>query len=225
MQKSLILLCLICLLLEVSCKKKNNPLISSARITVTDVDGNIYHTVTIGTQIWMVENLKTTKYSDGTPIPNISDDNLWGIQSSAAYCNYNDSSSYADIYGRLYNWYAVTNSHNICPKGWHIPTDSEFTILSNFLCGYNIAGGKLKDNDTTLWQCPNIGATNISGFSGLPGGGRYGAGMFYDIRTYGTWWCADTTNATTVFLTNTNSKVSRSTLDMTYGCSIRCLKN
>jgi uncharacterized protein (TIGR02145 family) len=139
--------------------------------TVTDIDGNIYHTVTIGTQVWMVENLKTTKYRNGDPIPNVTG-NAWAALTTGAYCWYNnDAATYKATYGALYNWYAVADSRNIAPTGWHVPTDAEWTTLTTFLGGESVAGGKLKETGTNHWTSPNTGATNETGFTALPGGG------------------------------------------------------
>src|ERR1035437_682216 len=142
--------------------------------TMTDQDGNVYKTITIGTQTWMAENLRTIKYRDGTPIPNVTDNTTWTNLTTDAYCNYNNTTS-ADtiaIYGRLYNWYAATNSHNIAPIGWHVPTEAEWTTLIYYLGGYSVAGGKMKETGTTHWKTPNTGATNESGFTALPSGVR-----------------------------------------------------
>ena len=98
--------------------------------TVTDIDGNVYHFETIGTQVWMVENLKTTKYRDGTSIPNVTINSAWSSLTTGAYCDYSNTSSNSDVYGRMYNWYAINDTHHICPAGWHIPTDAEWTTLN-----------------------------------------------------------------------------------------------
>lgn len=157
-------------------------------ITVTDIDGNTYHAVTIGSQIWMVENLKVTKYRDGTPIPNVSDDASWTALTTGAYCNLTSPYGNSTTYGKLYNWYAVSDAHNICPVGWHVPSDAEWTQLTDYLGGETVAGGKLKETGTTHWESPNTGATNVTGFSALPGGQRAVAGGFYFVKTYGYWW-------------------------------------
>ena len=136
---------------------------------VKDIDGNIYHTVTIGNQVWMVENLKTTRYNDGTAIPNVTDSSVWSKLSTPAYCWYNnDASSYKATYGALYNWYAV-NVQKLCPKGWHVASNAEFYALNSFLDG---ECGKLKEAGTIHWYSPNKGATNETGFTALPGGGH-----------------------------------------------------
>ena len=156
---------------------------------VTDIDGNVYHTVRIGTQIWTVENLKTTRYNDGTMIPLVTDNAIWGALTTPGYCYYNDSVSYANPYGALYNWYTV-NTGKLAPAGWHVPTDSEWTVLSTYLGGDNVSGGKLKEAGTAHWNSPNTGATNETGFSALPGGYRELSGGFLGIDYNGYWWSA-----------------------------------
>jgi uncharacterized protein (TIGR02145 family) len=172
-----------------SCKKDDE---ATTYGTVTDIDGNIYHTVTIGTQVWMVENLKTTKYRNGDSIPNVMDSLEWHDLAMGAYCNYNNDAIYSNTYGRLYNWYAVTDSRNIAPIGWHVPTKAEWATLTTYLGGESAAGGKLKETGTLHWISPNNGADNSSGFTALPGGYRIGG--ITDIETfgvigeYGNWW-------------------------------------
>ncbi len=173
--------------------------------SMTDIDGNTYKTVTIGDQIWMAENLKTTKYNDGTPIPNITDIDTWGGLSTGAYCNYDNLESNAATYGRLYNWYAV-NTGKLAPAGWHVPTDDEWTILENYLIanGYNYDGTKkenkiakslcAKSNWALSTEAGTPGAApennNSTGFTALPGGfsNFYYNDSFYGIGTYGSWW-------------------------------------
>ncbi|MCX6239242.1 MAG: fibrobacter succinogenes major paralogous domain-containing protein [Bacteroidia bacterium] len=152
--------------------------------TVKDIDGNVYNTVTIGTQVWMDENLKVTKYTDGVAIPLVTDNRTW---SKPGYCWYeNDEATYKNTYGALYNWHAV-NTGKLCPTGWHVPSDAEWTTLTDFLGGKDVAGGKLKS--ITGWKSPNIVATNESGFTALPGGYRYFLySSFKSIGNEGYWW-------------------------------------
>jgi Fibrobacter succinogenes major domain (Fib_succ_major). len=140
---------------------------------MTDQEGNEYKTIVIGTQIWMAENLRTTKFRDDTNIPNIGY-GKWQIYDPGVYCSYNNTIDPVSIatYGRLYNWYTVTNSHNLAPIGWHVPTDADWTTLINYLGGEAVAGGKMKETGTTHWIAPNTGATNESGFTSLPSGLR-----------------------------------------------------
>jgi len=140
--------------------------------TVTDIDGNVYHIITIGTQVWIVENLKTTKFNDGTVIPIVTDNTAWSNLTTPGYCWYNnDAATYKDPYGALYNGYAV-HTGKLAPSGWHVPTRTEWTTLINYLGGEGLAGGKIKEADTVHWNSPNAGATNESGFTALPGGSR-----------------------------------------------------
>ena len=145
--------------------------------TMTDQDSNVYKTITIGTQTWMAENLRTTKFRDGTEMPNICY-GLWNLSKNDAYCSYNNTTDAVSIatYGRLYNWYTVTNSHNIAPEGWHVPTDAEWTTLITYLGGESVAGGKMKESGKTHWIAPNTDATNESGFTSLPTGLRGSGG-------------------------------------------------
>ena len=196
--------------------------------TVTDIDGNVYHTVTIGTQVWMVENLKVTHYRNGDSIPNITDDTEWGNLKTGAYCNYNNDPNNADAYGRLYNWYVVIDSRKICPAGWHVPTYKDWNILEAYLGGVPIAGGKIKEAGTAHWKSPNTGATNESGFTALPGGYRRFTGTFYYVGYYGYWWSTrayNVNNAWYNYLGYLYSNLNRYFYSKTLGFSIRCLKD
>ena len=156
--------------------------------TVTDIDGNVYNTVTIGTQTWMKENLKTTKLNDGSDITQISDNSIWGFYTSKAYCWYNnDKITYKDTYGAIYNLSTVA-TRKLCPIGWHVPSDNEWSILAKNLGGANVAGAKLKESGTLHWTAPNSEATNGSGFTALPGGYRINNyGTFDDLTHKGYW--------------------------------------
>ena len=168
--------------------------------TMTDQDGNVYKTVTIGTQTWMAENLRTTTYNDGTAILNVTYNDEWGSLTTGAYCNYKNTTSEDIIatYGRLYNWYAV-NTGKLAPTGWHVPTDAEWSELTDYLGGESVAGGKLKETGTTHWASPNTSATNETGFTALPGGTRFSSGAFYDIGSAGRWWSATEGTATSAW--------------------------
>jgi len=169
---------------------KDNPIEPG---TFTDLDGNRYHTVTICDQIWMVENLNVSKYRNGDAIPQVKNKEDWRALTTGAYCYYNnDSGEYADKYGKLYNWYAVNDPRGLAPEGWHIPTDFEWSTLSTCLGGDDIAGGAMKEVGTNHWIYYNIGATNLSGFTGLPGGERNYLGYFEYIRYFGSWWSSTT---------------------------------
>ncbi|MDP4208352.1 MAG: fibrobacter succinogenes major paralogous domain-containing protein [Bacteroidota bacterium] len=201
---------------------------ADASAVVTDYDGNVYNIVTIGTQVWMAENLRTTHYRDGSPIAKVIDNISWGTLKTGAYCNYKNDTTVSAIYGRLYNFYAVVDTRNLCPTGWHIPTTDEWKTLFTFLGGDTIAGKKLKEPETIHWKAPNLGATNESGFSALPGGFRDHAGSFNDLQYYGYWWTSsqfDSTYGWYQYLgysyyylgTNINGK------EMAY--SVRCVKD
>lgn len=167
----------------------NDFIFSTPHGNVIDVEGNTYNVVEIGGQIWMAENLKTTKYRNGDTIPNVTDNTAWTALSTPAYCwMNNDEASFKNTYGALYNWYVV-QTNNLCPTGWHVPTDAEWTTLSTYLGGESIAGGKLKETGTTHWNQPNLGASNSSGFTALPSGQRLPSdGSFTGIGSSCSWW-------------------------------------
>lgn len=204
-----------------------NSLIAAGSL-VRDYDGNVYGVVTIGTQIWMAENLKTTKYNDGTAIPLVTDNTEWLNLTAGAYCWYNNNeATYKDTYGALYIWYTV-NTGNLCPTGWHVPTDTEWTTLTDYLGGTSIAGGKLKETGTTHWTTPNTGATNETGFTALPGGNRSGSGTFSNVGIYGYWWSTTEYNASsarTRSLLYSKSSVGGDAYSKKIGFSVRCLRD
>lgn len=201
--------------------------------TLPDIDGNVYNTMTIGTQTWMAENLKTTKYNDKTVIPLVTDKSAWAALSTSGRCWYNnDAETYKSIYGGLYNWYVVdaasNGGKNVCPTGWHVPTDTEWTTLTTFLGGENVAGGKMKETSTARWQSPNIGATNESGFTAIPGGGRYYDGTFSSIGSIGCWWSSTELLATTArgrYLYYDYILIYRGSGSKLDGFSVRCVKD
>ena len=196
--------------------------------TVTDIDGNVYHIITLGTQVWMVENLKTTKYNDGTSIPLVTDATDWGNLTGPGYCWYNnDAGTYKNTYGAMYNFYTV-NTGKLAPAGWHMPTDAEWTVLTNFLGGDSIAGGKMKETGITHWMSPNTGADNSSGFTALPGGYRNYIGIFYHLQMDGYYWTSTPASGygyLRYFYYNSAAVVSRNNGGLTDGFSVRCLKN
>ena len=201
---------------------------SANESTVKDADGNVYHTIKIGTQTWTVENLKTTKYNDGTAIPEVTNTSTWSNLSTGAYCWYNNNTeTNKNTYGALYNWYVV-NTGKLAPAGWHVPTDAEWNTLEAYLGGENVAGGALKDTGTTYWQSPNIGATNSSGFSALPGGYREGNGYFSHVGSLGDWWSATEGNASHANYRNLYcdySNLGRGYDDKSCGFSVRLVRN
>jgi uncharacterized protein (TIGR02145 family) len=199
-------------------------------VDCTDADSNHYAVVQIGTQVWMAENLKATKYRDASSIPNVSDGTQWISLTTGAYCNYNNIPAEGDTYGRLYNWYAVTDSHNMCPVGWHVPSDSEWTILTDYFGGTSVAGGKMKENCTTLWSSPNTGATNENGFSALPGGGRHSSdSMFFSVGVVGCWWPSDMYGGDYALVRCLYCDVDNISriygICNRYGVSVRCVKD
>lgn len=184
-----LILFLTLVLLGVSCKKDEAPTAPPTNNTsplnpsltygvVSDIDGNEYATIQIGSQVWMAENLRTTKYCNGDTIPNLPDENQWGNSLTGAWVHMANDSQYDNTYGKLYNWFAANDSRNICPCGWHLPSVNEWTVLTDYLGGDSIAGGKLKSANTLYWNSPNTDATNETGFSGISGGSRFYSGDF-----------------------------------------------
>ena len=195
--------------------------------TVTDIDGNTYNTVTIGTQVWMAENLKTTKYCNGDLIPKVDDPYEWSILTSHAWVHYNTDAQMGEKYGKLYNSYAVVDSRNICPCGWHVPSDGEWTLLTDYLGGESVAGGKMKSTGTQHWIVTLTG-TNESGFSGMAGGSRWGTGEFNSGGIEGNWWSStesSTSNAWARSLFYSSVEVIRLSNHKERGLSVRCLKD
>ena len=196
--------------------------------TVEDIDGNRYRTVRIGKQIWMAENLKVTHYRDGTPIPNVYDDEKWQYATDGAYCMVrNDSIQYKHTYGVLYNYYTITDDHNLCPIGWHVPTKDECMELIDYLGGHHIAGKKIKDNLRGLWKSKQSEATNESGFSGLPAGGRGRLGSPGDVGYYATWWSSTSTDSLYAWhwgVFPDKPKIRSNPGHKASGFSIRCIK-
>jgi uncharacterized protein (TIGR02145 family) len=215
------------LILTHSCKKDED-----TPVSITDKDGNVYTTITIDTLIWMVENLKTTKYSDGTSIPLVTDNVEWKALTANGYCWYNNDIANKDTYGALYNFYVVApylnGNKNICPTGWYVPDFYEwYTLIDKF--GQNEVGGKIKESGTTHWTSPNVGATNDSGFTALPGGNRSGyQGTFYGIGISCDWWAS---GGNTYYEDSWHFGVSYDRTSMNLnnitwknGCYIRCVK-
>jgi len=198
--------------------------------TVTDIDGNSYSTIGIGSQIWMAANLKTTKYRNGTLIGTTSSPTLditYEVTPKYQWA-YDGNENNVNTYGRLYTWYAVTDSRNICPTGWHVPSDSEWSTLTTFIGGESVAGGKLKETGTTHWITPNTLATNIYSFTALPGGDREVTGIFKLLGTNGGWWSTSENTAATGWfrlLLNDSGIVSRGYFNKSYGFAVRCLKD
>jgi uncharacterized protein (TIGR02145 family) len=190
--------------------------------TVTDINGNSYTTITIGSIVWMTENLKVTKFNDGTSIPLITDGTSWGELTTPGYCWYdNDSTTYKNNYGALYNWFAVSTG-KLCPAGWHIPNIQEWNNLMNYL-GQN-AGGKLKEAATDHWIFFDKHATNESGFSALAGGWRTDYDTFSGLGDMGYWWSRSADNPLSAwYLYLFPNSAATSIMVKEYGCSIRCI--
>jgi uncharacterized protein (TIGR02145 family) len=196
--------------------------------TVKDIDGNEYHTITIGTQVWMVENLKVTKFRDGTAIPLILNGTTWRNLTTGAYCDYNNNPNNSKIFGRLYNWHVINDSRKLAPTGWHIPSDAEWTTLITYLGGEAIAGGKLKVKGFTYWNEPNTGATNESGFTAYPSGYRDYLALFADTGGDAMYWSSTEDNTTYAYclsLDDYSSSGSTSHSEKICGLSVRCLKD
>lgn len=217
------------LILTGSCKKdEDNNDNNQIPVTITDVDGNLYHTLTIGTQVWLVENLMVTHYRNGDSIPNVTDATLWSTLTTGAYCNYNNNDTIASTYGRLYNWFTVKDIRNITPYGWHVPSQAEWTVLENYLGGDSVAGGKIKEADTLHWNSPNTGATNESGFTGLPGGNCANNGIFSEIGRFGFWWSNienNQYNAWCRILYFNYANIYSDNVGKNSGFSVRCIKD
>jgi uncharacterized protein (TIGR02145 family) len=194
--------------------------------TVKDGDGNIYLTVNIGKQVWIAENLNTTKLNDGKPIQLVTDDKKWRELKTPAYCLYNNDIKNKEIYGALYNWYTV-NTGKLCPKGWHVPTDQEWDALVDFLGGARTAGDKLKEAGVDHWQNILIVATNDYDFTALPGGMRYFAGDFPIFGdSYAIWWTStelSTSQARNRGLHDSSSAVFNGSDNKGSGFSVRCI--
>ena len=205
---------------------------------VIDMDGNVYQTIKIGDQWWMTENLKVTHYRNGDPIPNITANYEWADLTSGAYCNFSNSEGNGDIYGRLYNWYAVNDDRNIAPEGWHVPSDAEWKQLEMYI-GMSQAeadgtdwrgtdeGGKLKEAGEIHWYSPNTGATNESGFNALPGGRREESGNFQSIALhyFGIFWSSTNDQTWCRGLTHNQAQINRFIGDKNLGNSLRCVKD
>jgi uncharacterized protein (TIGR02145 family) len=199
---------------------------------VTDIDGNEYATIVIGSQRWMAENLRTATYANGDPIPNVTDSIQWFSLNTGAWVHYDNNSNYNYPYGKLYNLEALTDPRNACPTNWHVPTEAEWSTLVNYLDPdnlYSTVGRKMKSTGTQYWPAPNAEATNESGFSALPGGGRFYGGTdgstfwttFSNIGVGGAGWTGDSGDFRSLF--STGSGLSYGNLSSAEGFSVRCV--
>jgi uncharacterized protein (TIGR02145 family) len=204
--------------------------VNDVSLTVTDFDGNVYSTVSIGTQVWTVENLKTTKLNDGTIIPMVTTNTAWTALIAMGYCYPDGNSTNKSAYGLLYNWYTV-NTGKLEPPGWHIATDAEWDTLVTFLGGRSVAGGKLKEAGTVHWASPNTDATNVTGFSAFGGGHRNEGGSFsyaFYFRDGGYWWSSTENgvpNAFSRYLTSTDGNIEQGNHSKGRGHSVRLIKD
>jgi uncharacterized protein (TIGR02145 family) len=204
-----------------------------------DIDQNGYTYLTIGQQTWMKQNLNVSRYSDGTVIPQITDPAAWAELTTGAWCYYENNTVNGSTYGKLYNGYAIAGIYDsasldnpslrkkLAPTGWHIPSDTEWTILTTFLGGEQVAGGKMKEMGTAHWNSPNTDATNSSDFTGRSGGYRNFDGTFHFIGSFGYWWSSDV-NATFGWLrilSYDNGLALRSYINTEDGFSVRCVRD
>jgi uncharacterized protein (TIGR02145 family) len=238
MKKLVLILCIgLLVLTTTSCSKDdekndNNPVISS----VTDADGNVYHTVIIGTQTWMLENLKTTRFNDGTAIPNVSDQSAWAALTTNAYCDYDNNTANGTTYGRLYNWHCV-NSGKLAPEGWHVATKAEWEVLSDYAsANTGTSGSEAKALAAiTGWNTSTVSGTpgcdpdvnNSSGFTALAGGYR-AVGEFYGINGNAMWWSSsesNSQNATSLSFSFGTRNMINFNFEKYYGMSVRCIKD
>jgi uncharacterized protein (TIGR02145 family) len=197
---------------------------------VSDNDGNSYHSVTIGSQVWLDENLKTKKYQNGELIGTTtpSNENIADEDSPKYQWPYGGNETNVATYGRLYTWYAITDSRNVCPVGWRVPTDADWIALTTYLGGESVAGGKLKEAGTTHWVTPNTGSTNESGFTALPSGPRDPNGSFGTSGHDGNWWSSSSfsaMNAYSLSMFYDDVSAGMSDNDKHNGYSVRCVKN
>ena len=234
MKKIITLLLLIALVSSCTSNSDGN----STATSVTDIDGNTYQIVTICNQTWTKTNLNVSKYRNGDIIPQVNDATQWATLTTGAWCYYNNDPTNAPIYGKLYNWFAVNDSRGLAPVGYHIPTDTEWSTMINCLdssangggtsVNSNFAGGAMKEAGILHWMAPNIGATNISGFTGLPGGNRDNGSRFTNIGGWGGWWCSsehNTSQAWSRILNYGYNFVYRGPGNKVDGISVRCLKD
>ena len=201
---------------------------STGWVSLTAATAVNYPSVLIGAQYWMTYNLDVSTYRNGDPIPYVSDPTIWGGLTYGAWCYYNNDPVNGEIYGKLYNWYAVNDSRGLAPTGWHVPARVDWSVLTSNLGGYNVAGGRMKMAGTTIWTSPNTGADNSSGFIGLPGGRRFNDGSFNYVGSEGDWWSTQVGSGLFAWyhsLYDNSSFINNDTNFKKSGFSVRCVKD
>ncbi len=194
---------------------------------VTDLEGNVYRTIKIGSQIWMAENLKTTKFNDGQDITLVTSGYEWGRLSTPGYCYFNNEPTNKDDYGILYNWYAVKTG-KLAPQGWRVPTEEDWDTLTAYLGGVSVAGGKLKERGTARWNSPNLGATDEFGFTAFPCSTRgiEHGDHFYGLRNSCYFWSVGELNSSEAwfrYIIYDSAALKIEHAEKTYGRPVRCL--
>ncbi len=198
-----------------------------AERVVLDIEENTYNTIVIGTQTWMVQNLKTSKYQNGDNITYVPSNTYWANSNYGAWCNYENTNSNSTKYGRLYNWFAIQDPRKIAPEGWRISTESDWQTLIDYLGGEAICGGKLKDQSISYWLQPNVGATNESGFTARAGGNRTSTGIYQNVATSAMFWALnsfDTDSSFAYTLNNSSTEIIKTVFSNKAGLSVRCIK-
>lgn len=207
-------------LLFVSCEKD--------KLTVTDIDGNVYNTVAIGNQVWMASDLKTTKFRDGSLIPVVTANSAWGALTTPGTCDYGNDPAKGAVYGKLYNFYAVADARGLCPAGWHVPTSAEWYELLNSL-DFDQAANKMREVGTAHWTSPHAGTTNESGFTALGGGFRSSTGEFKDINWTVAYWSSTANTSISAYYTYMYSYNSYADyaagIYKNYGLYVRCMQD
>ncbi|HYK46326.1 MAG TPA: fibrobacter succinogenes major paralogous domain-containing protein [Parafilimonas sp.] len=221
--------CVVLMLLSISWTKQNGSIRSSAIGDENSTQPNNIASITIGSQVWMEKNLDVSRYRNGDKIPQVKDSATWATLTTGAWCWYNNDSSTGVVYGKLYNWYAVHDPRGLAPIGWHVPSDSEWFVVYNFL-GTNAhnAGGKMKETGTTHWLDPNVNAINSSGFTAPGGGYRDNLGQFAYLNFLGYWWTSTSNGIRYAFcrrLVSYGGFMDRMSYENGKGFSVRCVKD